>query len=89
MKRLRYSLTVQPCLRNTPRAVQVIDAVRYKCCVDTDGSLVEEGVAEPDSIGFVWTYTATAANENLEGARIEITASDLPGNVSQNAVNIY
>ena len=53
---------------------------------NADGSLVEEGVASSDPTGYLWTYTATAVNESLDGNRIEITASDLPGNVSQDAV---
>ena len=55
---------------------------------NADGSLVEEGNAAPDAVGYLWTYTATAANDSLEGDRIEITASDLPGNVSQETVNM-
>ena len=55
---------------------------------NSDGTLVEEGAATPDAIGYTWTYTATQNNENLEGDRIEITASDLPGNVTQDFVNV-
>jgi hypothetical protein len=55
---------------------------------NADGSLVEEGAAVSDAVGYVWTYAATAVNDSLEGDRIEITASDLPGNVSQEVVNI-
>jgi hypothetical protein len=55
---------------------------------NADGSLVEEGAATPDAAGYLWIYTATAANSSLEGDRIEISASDLPGNVSQDSVNI-
>ena len=55
---------------------------------NADGSLVEAGEATPDAVGYVWTYTATSSNESLEGDRIEITASDLPGNVTQDIVSI-
>jgi hypothetical protein len=53
---------------------------------NADGTLVEEGAAVPDAVGYIWTYAATSANDCLEGDRIEITASDLPGNLSQDAV---
>jgi hypothetical protein len=46
-----------------------------------DGSLVEEGYAIY-SAGPLWIYTATQPNESLSGARILITASDLPGNIA-------
>jgi hypothetical protein len=48
---------------------------------NADGSLVEEGEAV-NSAGYLWTYTATQNNESLEGDRILITASDLPGNIT-------
>jgi hypothetical protein len=47
-----------------------------------DGSLVEEGFATPGAVGYEWMYKATAANESLTGDRIEIYASDTPGNIS-------
>jgi hypothetical protein len=50
---------------------------------NADGSLVEEGDAAPDAGGYTWTYTATRNNDNLDGDKIVITASDLPGNVSK------
>ena len=48
-----------------------------------DGSLVKTGFAQPDAIGYLWLYTATQDNENLAGDRIEITASDVPGNIAE------
>jgi hypothetical protein len=48
---------------------------------NADGSLVEEGEAV-NSAGYLWIYTATQDNENLEGDRILVTASDLPGNIT-------
>ncbi len=48
-----------------------------------DGSLVETGLARPDVAGYLWTYTATQDNGSLDGDKIEITASDLPGNIAQ------
>ena len=71
--------------------IQISDNFKVKevkvTITNADGSLVEEGAAAPDTVGYVWTYTATAANNSLEGDRIEITASDFPGNVSQDTVN--
>jgi hypothetical protein len=32
-----------------------------------------------------WLYTATQLNENLSGDRIEVFASDTPGNISKQA----
>ncbi|MDR0542677.1 MAG: hypothetical protein LBH19_10795 [Dysgonamonadaceae bacterium] len=51
--------------------------------INADGSPVEEGDATPDGSGLVWTFTATQDNENTAGDKIIITASDLPGNATQ------
>ncbi|MDR1897462.1 MAG: hypothetical protein LBR10_11795 [Prevotellaceae bacterium] len=48
---------------------------------NADGSLVEEGEAV-HSVGNLWIYTATQRNESLDGDKIVITASDLPGNTT-------
>jgi ethanolamine utilization protein EutQ (cupin superfamily) len=50
---------------------------------NTDGSIVEEGYAKPEATGYEWTYTATVANASLEGDRIEVYASDTPGNIAK------
>jgi hypothetical protein len=50
---------------------------------NSDGSLVEEGNAQSDASGFRWTYIATQTNAGLEGDRIEIMASDIPGNITR------
>ena len=72
--------------------IQVTDNFMVKevtvAITNADGSLVEEGNATPDAGGYYWTYTATAANDNLDGDKIEITVSDLPGNVTQDTVNV-
>ena len=47
-----------------------------------DGSLVEEGLATPGALGFEWFYTVTANNPNPAGDRIEVYASDIPGNIT-------
>jgi hypothetical protein len=53
-----------------------------------DGTLVEEGYATPDPTGYRWTYAATEVNDNLDDNRIEVTASDMPGNVTRDGVEI-
>ncbi len=67
--------------------IRVIDDFAVKSVVvritNGDGSLVEEGEAHPDAINFEWIYTATATNSNLDGDKIEIIASDTPGNITQ------
>jgi hypothetical protein len=49
---------------------------------NADGSVVEEGFAKPEATGYEWTYTVTAANDGTDGDRIEIFASDTPGNIT-------
>ena len=44
--------------------------------------------ATPDRVGYLWIYTATSTNDSLDGDRIEITVSDLPGNVTQDTVTV-
>jgi len=46
------------------------------------GAELEQGDAVPD-VGNYWKYTATAANAAVLGTRILITATDLPGNVTE------
>jgi hypothetical protein len=59
----------------------VVKEVRVRI-TNADGSIVEEGAAQTDAIGYEWTYVATQANESLDGDRIEIFVSDTPGNVT-------
>jgi hypothetical protein len=49
---------------------------------NADGSPVEEGFARREASGYEWTYAATTENDTLTGDRIEIFASDTPGNIS-------
>jgi hypothetical protein len=50
---------------------------------NADGSPVEEGYAKQEPTGYEWIYTATAGNDTLDGDRIEVYASDTPGNISK------
>jgi hypothetical protein len=53
-----------------------------------DGTLVEEGYATPDPTGYKWTYTASETNNDMDDNRIEVVASDMPGNVTRDGVEI-
>jgi hypothetical protein len=50
---------------------------------DHEGHVIEEGDAQPGALGFEWIYTAIADNPNPAGDRIEVYASDMPGNISK------
>ncbi|MDR3245359.1 MAG: hypothetical protein LBT50_02885 [Prevotellaceae bacterium] len=53
---------------------------------NADGTLVEEGAAQPD--GMSWVYTATQTNDDLNGDKIEILASDIPGNIAKESQDL-
>jgi hypothetical protein len=48
---------------------------------NADGSPVEEGEAV-QSVGGLWIYTAVQDNESLDGDKITVSVSDVPGNVT-------
>jgi hypothetical protein len=48
-----------------------------------DGTPVEEGYATQEPAGYVWKYVAAVENLTQDGDRIEVFASDLPGNISE------
>lgn len=50
---------------------------------NADGTEVEHGAAVLSAKPNEWVFTATADNASLEGDKIVVTASDLPGNVSE------
>jgi hypothetical protein len=52
-----------------------------------DGVLIEEGNAV-NTAGNLWIYTAKVNNQSLDGNRIVVTASDLPGNVAVDSVEL-
>jgi hypothetical protein len=54
---------------------------------NADGSPVEEGEAVQNA-GNMWIYTATKDNESLEGDKIVIAASDLPGNIAHEELEL-
>jgi hypothetical protein len=53
-----------------------------------NGTPVEEGYATQEPIGYVWKYVATVENLTQDGDRIEVFASDLPGNVSEKTMEL-
>jgi hypothetical protein len=55
---------------------------------NADGTEVEHGLAVLSANGIDWLYTATAENASLNGDRIVIRASDLPGNVTEEEKNL-
>jgi hypothetical protein len=52
-----------------------------------DGSWSEEGEAT-QSVGNLWIYVATQNIDTLEGSKIVISASDLPGNVTSETLEL-
>ncbi|MEK6478164.1 hypothetical protein WJR50_11535 [Catalinimonas sp. 4WD22] len=50
---------------------------------DVNGVLLEEGSAIPEENGLDWTYATQKATTEVQGNRLEIRATDLPGNRSQ------
>jgi hypothetical protein len=55
--------------------------------INADGSIVEEGEAV-NSTGNLWIYTATQINKSLDGDKIVVTVSDMPGNIDQEEQSI-
>jgi hypothetical protein len=55
---------------------------------NADGTEVEHGLAVISANGIDWLYTASAENASLDGDRIVIRASDLPGNVTEETTNL-
>jgi spore germination protein GerM len=49
---------------------------------NADGLLLEHGNAVQSAVGYQWIYTATQANDNLDGDRIVIRAYDTAGNIT-------
>lgn len=50
---------------------------------NSGNTLVEEGYAIQDRNQVDWIYTTTADNTNIQGDKIVIKASDIPGNLTQ------
>jgi hypothetical protein len=50
--------------------------------LNADGTPVEEGNAVQITDGL-WIYTAVQDNDNLDGDKITVTVSDLPGNITR------
>lgn len=50
---------------------------------NSDGTVVESGVAVQQAGGIWWRYTATTTNASLAGDKIIIRVSDIPGNLTE------
>jgi hypothetical protein len=65
--------------------IEVVDDTMVKyvhvAIISTDGTVVEEGQAQADASGYVWTYTAVQINDAIAGGKIVVSVSDLPGNI--------
>jgi len=48
-----------------------------------DGTELERGAAVKTPNGLDWVYTATAANQSLQGTIITVRASDTPGHIAE------
>jgi rRNA maturation endonuclease Nob1 len=51
--------------------------------LNADGTEVEHGLAQPGIGGLQWIYTASATNDSLDGDKVIISASDLPGHITE------
>ncbi len=63
------------------RAVDDFNVASVKLRIlKANNSLLEQGIAIPNDNGLDWTYIATVNNNSPSGIKIEVTASDVPGN---------
>jgi hypothetical protein len=76
-------------------AIRAIDDFRVVSVrveiVAANGTLLEEGIAELNTNGIDYTYTATQANPapaGLVGSKIIVIATDVPGNEGMLEVNL-
>lgn len=76
----KYKGLVGNVIRFLVKDVVRVESVRV-VIVSAAGAALEQGDAVPGP-GNYWDYTATTANAVLPGTRIQITATDLPGNVT-------
>ena len=52
------------------------------------GVVLEQGDAVPETDKRTWTYTVTTANAAITGTRIVVTATDMPGNITEKEITI-
>jgi len=68
----------------TIRAVDSFKVTSVKVTLSKpDGTVMETGQAVAAANGADWVYTATQANHEPAGTRIQVKASDTPGNVCE------
>ncbi len=56
--------------------------------LNSEGTVLEKGEAEPDALLNYWKYTAKVANPELTGTRIQVTAFDRPGHKGKKEVTL-
>ena len=65
------------------RAIDDFKVVQVQISIiNADGTILEEGNAVLQDNGLDWIYTATQQNDNLDGDKIIVRASDKPGNIT-------
>ncbi len=65
----------------TVRAVDDFEVMSVRVSIfNADGTLLETGLALPEENGIEWVFLATVANTNVVGSKLEVTATDRPGN---------
>jgi len=73
----------------TCRITDLMAVVTVKVSLyDTDGVLIEEGMAVQSDLKLDWVYTATVAHTPVLGTRIVVTMTDTPANVYMREVVI-
>ena len=59
-----------------------VEAVKVEI-YNPEGTLVEQGTAQPMETGLHWEYTASQDNPQVTGSRVVIKATDMPGNLAE------
>jgi hypothetical protein len=83
----KYSGNPGDCIKVTVSDDAMVKSV-YISIENADGTIVEEGDAVADASGYVWTYTAMQNNDSLDGDKIMVSVSDLPGNVVEESLTV-
>jgi len=66
----------------TCRITDVLAVVNVKVSlIDSDGVLIEEGMAVQSAMMLDWVYTATVAHTPIAGTVVKVEMTDTPGNV--------
>ena len=77
----KYSGLVGDVLKFLVKDVVTVESVKV-AILSAAGAELEKGDAVLGVANY-WNYTATVANPELPGTRVQVTATDLPGNVTK------